>query len=210
VSLYCAILLRYPGGKQRLGKFFSRVLALNRLVGGAYVEVFAGGAGVALYLLRNQLVDSIHLNDIDRSVYAFWYAVTKHNAKLCKMIAKTPVTIYEWDRQKQIQRAKSTAPLLELGFSTLFLNRTNRSGILRAGIIGGRCQSGQWKLDARFNKETIKERISSVRPLTQRIHITCMDALAFLSSEKWQQKTLIYLAKPPASNRQERTPPPSA
>jgi hypothetical protein len=32
---------------------------------------------------------------------------------------------------------------LEVGFATFFLNRTNRSGILNGGIIGGRDQVGR-------------------------------------------------------------------
>jgi hypothetical protein len=89
-------------------------------------------------------VESIALNDLDRAIYAFWYAATKRNLALRTLVARTPVTVQEWDRQKAVQREKKSAPLLELGFSTLFLNRTNRSGILRAGMVGGRAQKGKW------------------------------------------------------------------
>src|SRR4051812_45651533 len=123
--------LRYPGGKQKLGPFFAEVLRRNDLVGGHYCEPFCGGAGVALYLLLKDLVGSTHLNDIDRSIYAFWYAATVRTGKLCDMVRRARITVDEWDKQKAVQRHKASAPLLELGFSTLFLNRTNRSGILR-------------------------------------------------------------------------------
>lgn len=188
--------LRYPGGKQKLGDLFSRVLSLNRLTGATYVEAFAGGAGVALYLLRNQIVDSIHLNDLDRSIYAFWFAVTQHNSKLCTMIDRTPITVEEWDRQKQVQREKNTAPLLDLGFSTLFLNRANRSGILRAGMIGGRRQAGRWKVDARFNKTSLVERVSTLRAFSASITTTCVDALSLLSATDWPPKVFFYLDPP--------------
>src|SRR5690606_17713457 len=127
------------------------------LIGARYLEPFAGGAGVGLFLLQSGLVESVVLNDLDRSIYAFWYAVTRRNGALRKLVARTPITVREWDRQKAVQREKSSAPLLELGFSTLYLNRTNRSGILRAGMIGGREQAGNWGLDARFNKTVVIE-----------------------------------------------------
>lgn len=190
--------LRYPGGKQRLGPFFSQVLSVNHLVGGHYVELFAGGAGVALYLLHNQLVTSAHLNDIDRSVYAFWYAVTHRNERLCNLVRNTRVCVSEWDRQKDIQRHKKDAPLLELGFSTLFLNRTNRSGIMRAGMIGGRRQKGRYRLDARFNKESIIKRIQTINCFRKQITLSCMDARDFLEEGilDFPKRSLFYLDPP--------------
>ena len=190
--------LRYPGGKQRLGPFFASVLHMNGLVGGGYVEPFAGGAGAGLYLLRRGLVDQVYLNDLDRSVYAFWAAVTQQNAELCAMIEKTPITLKEWDRQKAVQRRKQTAPLFELGFSTLFLNRTNRSGILRAGVIGGREQDGYWHLDARFNRDALIHRIRTLQPVAARIHVSCLDAVKFLKRfrNRSSKATLVYLDPP--------------
>ena len=191
--------LRYPGGKQRLGSFFAHLVSLNGLVGSRYLEPFAGGAGVGLYLLQHGLVESICLNDFDRAIFAFWFAVTRRNAALCRLIERTPITIDEWDRQKEVQRNKRNAPLLELGFSTFFLNRTNRSGILRAGMIGGRQQKGQWRLDARFNKTRIAQRISALHPFASRISVACMDAVDFLSTAaaaRSRQKTLVYLDPP--------------
>ncbi|WP_243122397.1 hypothetical protein [Clostridium septicum] len=59
------------------------------------------------------------------------------------------------EKAKVIQENKENESLLSLGFSTLFLNRTNRSGIIKAGVIGGKEQNGNYKLDCRFNKEEI-------------------------------------------------------
>jgi putative adenine-specific DNA methyltransferase len=42
------------------------------------------------------------------------------------------------------------------------MNRTNRSGILKAGVIGGKNQNGTYKIDARFNKNSIIERIKKL------------------------------------------------
>jgi len=190
--------LRYPGGKQRLGPFFAALLDRNEAVGGQYVEAFAGGAGVGLYLLRNGLVESIRINDLDRSIYAFWYAVTRRNSALQALIRTTPVSVAEWDRQRQVQREKSSAPLLELGFSTLFLNRTNRSGILRAGMIGGRRQDGPWRLDARFDREALASRIGALRTFSSQISPSCSDAIDFLGdvSGAAKRRTTVYLDPP--------------
>ncbi len=168
--------LRYPGGKQRLGLFFGKLIALNELSGITHVEPFAGGAGVALHLLMKNLVSRIHLNDVDRSIYAFWYAATKRTDELIRRIRRTRVSVSEWDRQKDVQRHKSDVPLLDLGFSTLFLNRTNRSGILRAGMIGGRNQLGEWKLNARYDKDSLTKRVELVGSFRRRLSLSNEDS----------------------------------
>jgi DNA adenine methylase len=190
--------LRYPGGKGRLGAFFASVLTRNDLVGARYLEPFAGGAGVGLFLLQSGLVESIALNDLDRAIYAFWYAATRRNVALRTLVARTPVTVQEWDRQKAVQREKQSAPLLELGFSTLFLNRTNRSGILRAGMVGGRAQKGQWTLDARYNKDILIQRLAALHPHVSRISVDCADAIDFLSDRagRSRRKRFAYLDPP--------------
>lgn len=167
--------LRYPGGKQRLAPFFERLITLNALKECTYIEPFAGGGGVGLHLLESGAVSRIHLNDLDRSIYAFWYSATRRTEALCRLISKCRVSVAEWDRQKEVQKKKEHASLLELGFSTLFLNRTNVSGILTGGIIGGRKQRGHWKIGARFDKVRVQHRIRRVGSLAQKISISNTD-----------------------------------
>jgi len=78
----------------------------------------------------------IFINDIDYSIYAFWHSVKNDTDELCKKINDTPVTLDNWAVQKEIQQNIKNHTLLEVGFSTFFLNRTNRSGF-KGGIIGG-------------------------------------------------------------------------
>jgi DNA adenine methylase len=167
--------LRYPGGKQRLGAYFESLISAKYPKPPIYVEPFAGGAGVALHLLAAECVSAVHLNDLDRSVYSFWHSALNHPEQLCELIQRRRVSVAEWDRQKDIQRHKHDAPLLDLGYSTLFLNRTNRSGILRGGIIGGRAQAGPWKLNARFDKASVIERIRFVASFAKKISISNYD-----------------------------------
>lgn len=190
--------LRYPGGKQRLGPAFAELIAANGLSGSDYVEPFAGGAGVGLYLLRTGLVRRIFINDLDRSIYAFWMTVTQNNLRLCRAITKIPLSIKEWDRQREVQRHKSTAPLFELGLSTLYLNRANRSGILRAGAIGGRAQKGDWSISARFNRVEIARRIEVIGRLTADMSVTNVDARTLLKrfARREARKTFIYIDPP--------------
>lgn len=169
--------LRYPGGKQRLASYFERLIAANYKKPPRYIEPFAGGAGVALHLLVSGAVRTIHLNDLDRSVYAFWHSVLTKPCKLCALIKARRISVSEWDRQKEVQKSKADAPLLELGFSTLFLNRSNRSGILRGGMIGGRSQSGAWKIGARFDKTSLISRIEFISSYAKQITISNLDCL---------------------------------
>ena len=132
--------LRYPGGKGKLAKFMAAIVRANRLSDGRYVEPFAGGAGIAWELLITGVVRRVLINDISPQVFAFWASVLRHTDELCRLIRDVPLSVEEWDRQKDVFRAPEDASTLELGFSCFYLNRTNRSGILNGGLIGGRNQ----------------------------------------------------------------------
>jgi DNA adenine methylase len=190
--------LRYPGGKRKLAPFVHDVIIKNNIQNGTYVEPFAGGASVALYLLFKETVKQVVINDFDRSIYAFWDSATNSTEGLCRRIRDTRVTVEEWERQKQVQAEKCNADLLELGFSTFFLNRTNRSGIINGGIIGGRKQSGDWRMDARFNKDNLIERIERIGTYGERIRAYNEDATAFVDGIKSSidARTLIYFDPP--------------
>jgi DNA adenine methylase len=187
-----------------LGPYFAEVLELNRVRRSVFVEPFAGGAGAALYLLNQRLVSAIHLNDVDRAVFAFWHTVTRSNAKLRARIATIPVTRAEWIRQKAVYRERARAPLFDLGVATLFLNRTNRSGILRAGMIGGHSQAGRWKLNARFDRSRVLERIERIGRLASAISIT-NDDVRYVDDLTFglRDRAIVYLDPPYVSKSQD-------
>ncbi len=145
--------LRYPGGKAKLYPKISELLDKYKLDKFHYYEPYAGGAGIALALLFNGRAHHITINDADYAIYSFWHSVTHDTDKLINLILNTPVTIKEWNVQKNIQNNKLNYSTLEVGFSTFFLNRTNHSGILKAGYLGGKSQEKN-KIDCRYNKET--------------------------------------------------------
>lgn len=190
--------LRYPGGKSKLSAFIAQICVDNKVCG-HYVEPYAGGASVALFLLFEGFVNKITINDKDRSIYAFWYSVLNHTNQLCELILNTDITIEEWKKQKLIQGNKKKEKLLQLGFSTLFLNRTSRSGIINAGAIGGINQDGAYPIDCRFNKEVIIDRIKQIAKRKKSIQLYCKDALELIDKiqhESDNQNTIFYFDPP--------------
>ena len=191
--------LRYPGGKTSIRKMVAQIMENNGLTRGHYAEPYAGGCGLALTMLFGDVAHELHLNDLDRSIYTFWDTVLNDGDSLIDKMMATDVTIDEWYAQREIQRNKDTANDFDLAFSTLFLNRTNRSGIiLKAGVIGGLSQEGNYKLDCRFNKDGLAEKIKRIQKYSHRIHFYNLDAIDFLkvTSSKINSK-LFYCIDPP-------------
>jgi DNA adenine methylase len=171
--------LRYPGGKGKVANFFKLLFLENDLVGSEYVEPYAGGASVALSLLFEEYASHIHINDLDRSVYMFWKVVLEKPDELCRRIEVAHPDVREWERQREVQHAKDVDEV-DLAFSTFFLNRTNRSGIIGGGIIGGRSQVGKWKINARWRPTDSIARIEKIARFAGRITLTGMDTAEYL------------------------------
>ena len=191
--------LRYPGGKTCLLDLTAAMLRINGLERGHYAEPYAGGCGLALALLYGGHVADIHINDIDPSVWAFWHCVLHETKDLVSLVEKTPVTIDEWVKQRDIHRRQDTSNTLALGFSTFFLNRTNRSGIIKgAGVIGGLEQNGNFKIDCRYNHSELLRRIARVKRYEEQIHLSNLDALDFLRHVQTAlPKTSLLFVDPP-------------
>jgi DNA adenine methylase len=190
--------LRYPGGKNKLSAFIARV-CIDNCIDSHYIEPYAGGASVALFLLFEGFVNQITINDKDRSIYAFWHSVLNQADELCYKIEKTDISIDTWYVQKKMQQNKETVNLLDLGFSTLFLNRTNHSGIITGGPIGGIEQKGKYKINCRFNKEEIVNRIKRIARNKDRINLYQEDAinLIYLIENKIEDDNIIIYFDPP-------------
>ena len=197
--------LRYPGGKATLSGFLADTIRLNGLTGCSYVEPFAGGAGAALQLLHDGVVSALHLNDADPRVHAFWVSVLAYTERFSDAILSATLTIDEWRRQREICDRADVRDPFELGFAAFYLNRCNRSGIIRgAAPIGGYAQSGKWKMDARFYRDTLAERVRVIGESRDSIHVTNDDALRFLKHffeiNVNHQSEFIYLDPPYYSN----------
>jgi DNA adenine methylase len=190
--------LRYPGGKGKVARFVASVIRANGLSDGTYVEPYAGGAAVAWELLLTGVVRRVEVNDISRPIYAFWHSVLNDTDALSRMISDTPVDTEAWAKAKHIFNRPDEHDDLQLGFAMFFLNRTNRSGILNGGMIGGRNQTGKWKIDARFTKPDLLEKIARIANHRSRITLTNRDAIELMQArrEAWKTRTLVYLDPP--------------
>ena len=196
--------LRYPGGKNRLSNFIRLSIHNLNISDCTYVEPFAGGAGVALSLLLDNTVNRIVINDYDKAIYSFWRAVKQEPDSLIRLIQNTPITIDEWHKQKHIYSTR-TAYSVDLAFATLFLNRTNRSGILNAGPIGGYAQNGDWKLDVRFDKKAIIAKIETIAQVKDRITVYNKDIISFLRKYvPFLDDNLFFYFDPPYYNKGQK------
>lgn len=192
--------LRYPGGKAILATFMKDVIMTNHLEGGKYCEAYAGGAGAALDLLISRTVKEIFLNDIDYHIYSFWVSILTEKDEFISKIRNTPIDIETWHFQQLIYKNPTNFSQFEVGFSTFFLNRCNRSGILtKAGPIGGINQTGKYLIDARFNKSELINRIELINKYSRQIHVSNFDALTFIDKichELNPTQFLLYLDPP--------------
>lgn len=172
--------LRYPGGKSSISAFLAEVIRLNGVSGGAYIEPYAGGAGAALQLLYSNVVEHIVINDFDPSIYAFWYTALNYSDTLLQKIETTPLTIDEWHHQKEILSSSHNHNIVEVGFAAFFLNRCNHSGIIMARPIGGLQQLGKYKLDARFKRSKLMDKIIKFAKYRDRVSVYNLDAIDLL------------------------------
>lgn len=188
--------LRYPGGKSKLAGFFGDVMEEAGMRDVTYVEPFAGGAGAGLALLLTGLVERVVINDLDPAVHSFWAAVRDESTEFARRIESVPLTLPEWERQRAIYKAADARDPFALGFAFFYLNRTNRSGVLHAGVIGGKAQSGRYKIDARFNRPELARRIRSIGDVSDRLELTFTDGRK--SVERWAPKprTFLYVDPP--------------
>ena len=172
--------LRYPGGKGRLYDLVKQIMQDGNLLTRTYVEPFAGGFGIGIRLLTNNDVERIIINDADKHIYAFWYCVFFDTQKLVDLIMSTDINLENWDVQKAIYNDEDQADLLKLGFSAFFLNRTNYSGVLSGGPIGGRKQDGKYTLDCRYNREALAQKIELLGRYQNQVEVYNYDAIEFI------------------------------
>ena len=189
--------LRYPGGKGKLEPFMEMLIEQTGHTGGIYIEPFAGGAGIALELLEKNVVSEIVINDLDKGIYSFWRAMLTETDRFVNDILNAKFSIEEWNRQRAFIN-NSDKYSYELGFATFYLNRTNRSGIIKGGVIGGIEQSGNWKMDARFNKQALVERIVKIAKRRDSIHLYNKDVTSFIRHylPKYEENAFVYFDPP--------------
>jgi len=200
---------RYPGGKSQLYNFVDNLLTINK-INGTYIEPFAGGSGLAIKLLIKGRVNNIWINDYDKSIYAVWYTILNTPQLLIDRINEVPFDYKDgsdnsdefnleyWEKiRKQYNTFKDLPTSIDNAFATLFLNRTNRSGIITGGPVGGTKQNT--KIYARFNKRTLIRKINLIYSFKDKINLTNLDAkqmIPKIKSETDSSNTFIFFDPP--------------
>lgn len=184
--------LRYPGGKSKLAPLMRKFI--EKTDKKIYIEPFAGGAAVALELLETEAVGRIVLNDSDIRIYAFWKAVLEDTDRFVEAIRNVPLTMAEWQKQHDICMRPDGYSLFDIGFSAFYMNRTNRSGILKGGVIGGKNQTGRYLMDARFHREHLIRRVKNAAEKKDCIDLYNEDVRDFIDDAlpKYADQAFVY------------------
>lgn len=189
--------LRYPGGKSCIYSFISALFHENNLIGMNYAEPYAGGAGLALKLLFNEFVEKIYINDYDIGIYSFWNEILTNADSFCNWINDVDISIENWMYYKNILSNKFNVDKSDISKAVFFLNRTNVSGVLKGGPIGGLLQQGKYKIDVRFNRDDLIKKIQRISSLNNRIILSNQDGIEFIKRiDRSNKDTLIYLDPP--------------
>ena len=190
--------LRYPGGKGKLAEFMKYMIEQLGHSGGTYIEPFAGGAGIAIELLLRGIVSRVVINDYDKGIWSSWKAILTETDRFIAELAVVPLSMEEWNRQRNICLTQNDKYSFELGFATFYMNRTNRSGIIKGGVIGGTDQAGSWKMDARFNREELIRRIRSISDRKSDIKLYNKDINSFITRyiPLYEENALVYFDPP--------------
>lgn len=193
--------LRYPGAKSKLYGYIKKLLEIENLVGCTFYEPFAGSAILSFLLLENRIIKEAVINEKDPLLYFFWKAVFEHTDEMIEKIQKTEIDMQIWRecakyRNYEYLEGKSC---VDIGFAGLFLNRTNFSGILKANPIGGLEQKSKYKIDCRFNKNSIIGSIKKIAGFRDKVKVYNLDAIDFMKTVlkyKRNAKTFVYIDPP--------------
>jgi DNA adenine methylase len=187
--------LRYPGGKGAMAGMLAEIRRRNGVAGLSQAEPFAGGAGASLSLLYTERAPEVLINDADPAMHDFWWALTERGKDFEKLLSGTRASMAEWRRQRDVYRSPRPARL-KRGFAAFYLNRCNRSGIImNGGPIGGIKQTGEWKIGARFNKESLLSRCRKIGEYADRIKVSGMDGIKFIDSVNTKE-TFLFIDPP--------------
>ncbi len=189
--------IRYPGGKTKIYPLVKEIINENDLTGSTYCEAFAGGAGLAMKLLLKRDVPRVIINDFDRAVFCMWNLIVNDSEGLCSYIDEVAVGIDTWERCRDVYRHADDYDDAELGRAAFFLNRTNVSGILDGGVIGGMDQAGNYSIDARFGKEGLKSKIVDIGKRRADIEVHMLDAEDFVDMLGERDEKLFAYFDPP-------------
>lgn len=190
--------LRYPGGKSDFAPTAAEILSRCNLFERPLCEPFAGSAAVSLYLLDIEAIPSAHLFEKDPLIFSFWYSIKYHFDEFAEKFLNLPITLDTWKNLRPLLRIEQpdSSNIVDLGVACLFFNRTNFSGIINAGPIGGMTQSSRYSIDCRTNKDEIIIRLLSISMVSDRLFVTFGDALDSIHNNNEFKHHVLYIDPP--------------
>ncbi|MEJ8845667.1 DNA adenine methylase [Variovorax rhizosphaerae] len=190
--------LRYPGGKSDFLAVAAEIFQLSGFTGLHVVEPYAGSAAIALGLLDFGLTPSVLLLERDPLLFGFWHSVFCRPEELIARFQELPITLETWHSLQHYLKVSNpmSQDLVALGLAGLFFNRTNFSGILNAGPIGGKQQSSVYDISCRTNKDDIIVRILTLSTLASKVDVQFGDAIALMAKMANRSDCFFYLDPP--------------
>lgn len=199
---------RYPGGKSRLAKQIFNIIEgkvdLNTV--NSYVEPFIGGGSMLLYIAqRLEKLQYCVINDKDNGIYAIWETLLSNPDVLIGKIKDYKPTVDSYiDFSLRLNETDilDDYPIEEMAFEKIALHQMSYSGLgLKSGSpIGGFEQKGKYKIDCRYNPDTMARKINDIVILLRKISqiaVSNADCLEILDDNDIDnENTLIYLDPP--------------
>lgn len=189
---------RYPGSKSSFTNVVKKIITYNRLENSVLIEPYAGSAAVTLALISEGICSKAIIGERDPLLYSFWKVVFSNPKTLIERVKKSNIDLQTWQSLQPLLRVDNPKDhdLNELAFAALFLNRTNFSGVMHAGPIGGKSQTSAYKIDCRFNKADLIQRIIGINKLKSRIKVKFGDALKLIEKSKNIENSIFYIDPP--------------
>jgi DNA adenine methylase len=207
-------LFPYPGGKTGLRQKIVQFLTgrLNPTIE-EYREPFVGGGSVALHFVETHpKIPDVWLNDRDAGVASAWQATRDAPAELRDLVDKFEPTVAAFSEYKQRLTSTLSVPdelaaIAPNGFEKIALHRISYSslGTMAGGPRGGYKQTTTAKIDARWQRDKVGQRIGEVHDLlvSRNTRITNQDfeevirdasrpAIIYCDPPYWHQGNALY------------------
>ena len=158
-------MFRYPGGKLRLMKKINlnlkkslSSLNVNEIKKIHIGDVFVGGGGSLINMAKDFPNAKFSINDKNFNVYTFWKFFCNINEnELENFLNKLKKTKPSLSLYEEIFYSKPDNDF-DIAFKTFFLNKTSYNGYITNYLpIGGKNQTGKWKVDCYWNYKTFRK-----------------------------------------------------
>jgi DNA adenine methylase len=194
-------LMKYPGGKAKKLGMLHGYLDPLLVKATAFHEVFIGAGPLLLSVAERDPDIALYANDLDENVYSFWAVLADHDSTdfdaLMGRLDIVPTIEMFWQ-----ERFRSTCPdrtRVEKAFHCMFFHKTTFSGMYLASPIGGKEQTGKWKVGCHYTAKNILKKMAEARRRVSggRLAVTCQTFADYLSpAAELDESDVLYLDPP--------------